>query len=276
VRKGGRASELRWDPPAVDTPILSLTATPACSLPDVLNQVGQRARQFVDHLQNFDAREQVHFEQTDRRGNSEADVLGRFDYMVDFGQRSDVFHVRETRTPLAGSNTKLPSDMVDTGLPALALIFHPTLRADYEFHCEGIDRRNNQDAWVVYFSQIEGRRPRTAAIATPTEVYPIRLKGRAWIAADSGEVMHLETNLAKQVAMICNCAKRVVVLEANAVSVDYAPVKFRTQNIEVWLPQSAVAYSDYGDRRLIIQHSFSNFQLFSVQTQQIIGTPKEP
>ncbi|HXW55826.1 MAG TPA: hypothetical protein VEJ67_08770 [Candidatus Cybelea sp.] len=267
---------MRWDPPTVDTPILSLAATRPCSLPDVLDQVGQRARQLVDHLQNFDAREEVHFEQTDQHGNSEADVLGQFDYMVDFGQRSDVFHVRETRTSLAGSNKKLSVDMVDTGLPALALIFHPSLRTDYEFRCEGFSPWRNQGAWVVYFRQIEGRRPRTAAIATPTEVYPIRLKGRAWIAADSGEVMHLETNLAKQVAMICNCAKRVVVLEANAVSVDYAPVKFRSENTDVWLPQSAVAYSDYGYRRLVIEHSFSDFQLFSVQTQQIIGAPKEP
>ena len=29
------------------------------------------------------------------------------------------------------------------------------------------------------------------------DVYPVSLKGRAWIAADSGEVMHLETNLVK-------------------------------------------------------------------------------
>jgi len=205
---------------------------------------------------------------------SEMDMMGNFDYLVDFGQRSGMFHVRETRTPLASTNDKLPRGMVDTGLPVLALIFYPALRTDYEMRCEGVTQWNNHPAWVVYFRQIKGKRPRTAAIATPTQLYPISLKGRAWIAADSGEVMHLETNLVNGIAMICNCAEGEIVLQANAVSVDYAPVKFRSQNVEIWLPQSAVAYSDYGDYRLIIRHSFSNFRLFSVHTQQFIGKPK--
>jgi hypothetical protein len=87
--------------------------------------------------------------------------------------------------------------------------------------------------------------------------------------------IHLETNLVKPIAVICNCSKGQVVLRANAVSVDYAPVLFHSQNVELWLPQSAVAYSDYGDHRVMIEHTFSNFRLFSVQTQTVIGKPKE-
>ena len=59
-RKDAKARELRWDPPEVDAPILSLATTPPCSLPDVLNLAGQRAAQLIGHLQNFDAQEQVH------------------------------------------------------------------------------------------------------------------------------------------------------------------------------------------------------------------------
>ncbi len=204
------------------------------------------------------------------------DMRGKFDYLVDFGQRSGMFHVLETRTPLAGTHDKLPSSMLDTGVPALALIFHPALRTDYEMRCEGITRWNNQLAWVVHFRQIKGKRPRTAGIATPMQLYPVSVKGRAWIAADSGEVIHLETNLVNGIAMICNCAEGDVVLRENAVSVDYALVKFESQSVEIWLPQSAVAYSDYGEYHLISQHTFSNFRLFSVHTEQFIGNPKNP
>jgi hypothetical protein len=92
-------------------------------------------------------------------------------------------------------------------------------------------------------------------------------EGRAWIAADSGQIMHLETNL----------VEGIVALEllSNAVSVDYAPVEFHSQNAEVWLPQSAVVYTEYFRRRTIIRHAFSDFQLFSVRTQQVIQKPNQ-
>jgi hypothetical protein len=67
----------------------------------------------------------------------------------------------------------------------------------------------------------------------------------------------------------------VLQLRANAVSVDYAPVKFKSQNAEVWLPQSAVVYTEYYERRTIIRHTFSDFQLFSVRTQQVIQKPNQ-
>ena len=31
-------------------------------------------------------------------------------------------------------------------------------------------------------------------LATPNRAYPVGIKGRAWIAVDSGQVMHLEAD----------------------------------------------------------------------------------
>jgi len=126
-KKEKKAPLLRWDPPNVDVPVPSLAATPSCSLPDVLEKAGQRAEALIDHLQNFNAQEQIHYEQTDRFGMSEMDLAGKFDYLVDFGEQSEVFNLRETRTSLTGSHDEL-SAKADKGLPALALVFHPDLR----------------------------------------------------------------------------------------------------------------------------------------------------
>jgi hypothetical protein len=49
-----------------------------------------------------------------------------------------------------------------------------------------------------------------------------------------------------------------------AFSVDYAPVQFQTQAVEIWLPRFAIAYTDYARRRMITAHTFSDFELFSV------------
>jgi hypothetical protein len=263
-----KAPALRWDPPNVDVSIPSVSASPACSLPDVLKQAGERATELIDHLQNFDAHEQVRYEETDGFGVPDLAVTARFDYLVDFGEQPGALKVRETRTPLVGSDDQQVRPLVDKGLPVLALIFHPELQTDYEMRCEGLSKWNNQPAWVIYFSQIKGKRVRTLSMGTTTKAYPVSLKGRAWLVADSGQLLHLETNLIQGIP--------IIELQGNAVSVEYAPVQFQSQNVEVWLPQSAIAYTDYGKRRTIIEHKFSDFQLFSVQTKQVIGEPKQP
>jgi hypothetical protein len=168
--------------------------------------------------------------------------------------------------------------MVGKGLPVLALIFHPSMQGDYEMRCEGSATWNEQTAWVVHFRQMKGKLPRTVTMETASElrlrdlnaaeIRPLSLKGRAWIAADSGQVMHLETSLVESIPMI--------ELEESAFSVDYAAVKFQSKNVEIWLPQFAVGYTDYAKRRMIVEHTFSEFQLFSVQTQDVIQKPKEP
>jgi hypothetical protein len=274
--KQKKSSALRWDPPRVDAPILSLSATPSCSLPDVLTQAGQRADELLDHLQKFTAKEQIRYQQTDRLGVREMYLATKFEYLVDFGKQSEPFNVHEIRTPLAGSEAELTS-ILDKGLPVLALIFHPALQGDYEMRCEGATQWNHQPAWLVHFRQMKGKRPRTLTMETQTEGYPrsanatelrpLRIKGRAWIAADSGQVIHLETNLVEPILMID--------LSEIAISVDYATVRSHSLNVELWLPQFAVSYTDYAKRRMIVEHTFSDFLLFAVQTQETIRKPNE-
>jgi hypothetical protein len=123
----------------------------------------------------------------------------------------------------------------------LALLFSSALQTDYQMRCEGFTEWNTQQAWVVYFRQREGKRPRTAVIPTTTAVHPVSLKGRAWIAADSGYVIHLETSLVKGIALIDVQSAAPVFVRTNSVSVNYAPVKFESKDIVLWLPQSAVS-----------------------------------
>jgi hypothetical protein len=285
---------LRWEPPRLDVPVPLLSATPPCALSDVLKTAGQRAEELVEHLQNFIAHEQIRYAQMpsgSMAGSTgvtglglisgkpeDMSFTGNFDYIVDFGKRSEPLHVREHRTPLKGTADANLDAIVGKGLPVLALIFHPSMQGDYEMNCEGSSSLKNQAAWVVHFSQRKGKRPRTVTMETAselalhepnrTEIRPLRLKGRAWIAEDSGQVMHLETNLLEKLPLI--------ELEESAFSVDYAPVKFKAQSAEVWLPRFALGYTDYAGRRMIVEHTFSDFELFSVQTRDVIRKPSEP
>jgi hypothetical protein len=256
---------LRWEPPQVDSPIASLAMTPPCSLPDVLRQAGQRATNLVSSLQNFTAHERIRYEETDNLGNPDFASTEDFDYFVDFAEKPGGLASHESRNQITKDSTDM-AEIRDTGLAVLALIFHPSMQDDYDMRCEGYGSWSEKPAWVVRFQQKKNKKPRTLSFHTPNSTYQASLKGRAWIAVDSDEIMHLETNLVAGIGMIG--------LQEDAVAVDYAPVRFRSQSVELWLPRTAQAYADYGKRRMIIDHTFSDFQLFSVQTQQQIEKPK--
>jgi hypothetical protein len=259
-------TKLAWKPPFAFQPVPGISATPACDLDAVLESAGHRAQDLLDHLQNFDAHERVRFESTDARGNSLLYLRGRFDYQVDFGDEMSPLQVHETREPIGHGNDSTLDGAIDRGLAAMALIFLPTLQQDFDMHCDGYVRRRGRGAFVVSFAQMDGKPPHAITIMAGSRKFPIRVRGRAWIAANSGEVIHLETYLMEAVPELG--------LRSNATSIDYAPVKFQTKPVELWLPQTATVYANYGKHRTIIEHTFSNFQLFSVDTRQVVETPK--
>jgi VWFA-related protein len=257
-----------WDPPKVDAPLHSLDSSSPCPLSGVLKQAGARAEELVANLQNFTAQEKIEY----RLFRNVTDLLesgsGTFDYVAVYDQRPEGLSVQESRTPERGSRE--PFSTQDIGLPELALIFLPNFQGDYDLSCEGASEWNGRPTWIVHFQQRKDRPGHTASFIVRGVVYTAKLKGRAWIAADSsqdsGEVMHLETSLMEAVPA-ANVRQMYL-------SIDYAPVQFRTENTRVWLPQTANAFGDFGDHRTIMYHTFTNFLLFSVHTDQIMENPK--
>ena len=276
--KESKGSSMRWDPPNVDAPLRTRTSAP-CLLSDVLQRAGRSAESLVANLQDFTAQEKVSYQLLSNSFSPLQTGGGTFDYTVVVGQRQQEFSVQESRTPQRGSHI-LPISAQDVGLPEMALIFLPGFQGDYEMKCEGASEWKGQPAWVVTFQQRKDRPSHTAMFSVKGVVYPAKLKGRAWIAQDprpdsdpesgsnSGQVIHLETSLMEAVT---NANVRQMYL-----SIDYAPVQFLTQNVRLWLPQSVDAYGDFGDHRAIIFHTFSNFLLFSVQTDPTVEKPKAP
>jgi hypothetical protein len=98
-------------------------------------------------------------------------------------------------------------------------------------------------------------------------MYAVPLKGRAWIAADSFQIVRLETQMVAPLEEIK--------LAADSTVIEYGPVHFAERNLDLWLPQSAEVYSDWKGRRMHRRHSFSQFVLFSVDDDQKISGPKD-
>lgn len=260
-----RHKNLGWTPPDVNAPLKSLSRTPPCDLSKVLEDAGSDALELTTNLENFTAEESIEYVQLNASGFLEESDSGVFDYVFAFDRVGGVRTSREFRTPAAGTQA-FPASGQDTGQVALGLIFHPDMQSDYDMTCLGLDKWNGQSAWVVQFQQRKDRPRRTLQFRGPDKMYPAMLKGRAWLSMESGQVLHLETTLMKDIPDIN--------IRSSVISVDYAPVTIESRKLQLWLPQRVEAYWEIWTHRIVLHHTFSNFKLFSVDTEQNMGKPK--
>jgi VWFA-related protein len=267
TEKKAKNTALRWNPPALDSAVDSLVSSTPCDVARVLEQAAVRESEQVTNLQNFTAEEKIEYRTSDVQNFIQDSGSESFDYIVVFQQSPGGLLFQEKRNPRHGSSLS-PAATQDMGLPEMVLIFLPNMQDDYEMSCEGAVEWDGQLAWLVHFQQRSDKPSRTYSFRVDGVVYPVGLKGRAWIAADSGQVLHMETSLVEGVP----AAK----VHRSYLSIDYAPVQFQTQPVRIWLPKLVHGYWDFGDRRTIVHHTFSDFMLFSVQTDQKIEKPKQP
>jgi len=135
--------------------------------------------------------------------------------------------------------------------------------------CEGLAEWSGKSAWQVHFRQRPDK-PNTIRAYRFGEngaSYPVALRGRAWIAADSFQIVRMETDLVAKLPEIKLLADHTIV--------EYGPVRFRNRNVEMWLPHSAEVYFDWKGQRVHRRHSFDNYMLFSVDEKQNISEPKQ-
>ena len=192
----------------------------------------------------------------------------KFDYVVAIDEpRHGVLTVEEYRNS-GGLPAEFPGGIATNGLPVLALIFHPYYAVNFEMTCEGLTNWNGKLAWQVHFRQRKDKPNmiRSYRLGMEGPSYPVALKGRAWILADSFEIARLETDLIAPVPQI-----RLV---ADHTAIEYGPVQFQVRDVQMWLPQTAEVYYHWRGKRIHRRHSFSNYLLFAVDEKQQIAEPK--
>ena len=266
-KKNASFQDIKWAPPNVDAPLKSLSLTPPCDLSELLEHTGASALALAENLEKFTAQERIDYVMLDHVGMVEDYDSGLFYYVYSIEQHAGGSISREYRTPTKDSHT-FPAAGQHIGGAATALMFLPDLQTDYEMKCEGTDERNGQPDWVVHFQQRKDRPSRTATVWVSGVNRAGMLKGRAWIAKDNFQIVHLESSLMDGVPEI--------ELEGLGVSVDYRPVQSPSSNLELWLPSHIATYWEYQAHRAILEHRFSDFQFFTVDTQEKTEAPAKP
>lgn len=255
-----------WMPPDVDESMPVVEPGVACPLQQVQDESAKRVHDFIDSVNKITATEKLDNELLDHSGFPSVRESRSFSYVVDIQEvRKGMFNVEEYRNGTADPEL-FPQHLATRGLPALVLIFHPDYKDDFEVSCEGLSRWGGGLAWQVHFRQRSDKPSRLRRYRVGGRITLVSLRGRAWIAADSFQVVRLEADIVSPLPEIR--------LKAEHVSVDYAPVVFRKRNQKLWLPQAAELYFDYKGRRMHRRHRFSNYLLFAVDEKEKISDPK--
>jgi len=251
---------INWQPPGIDEAKPSVAADVVCPSDQVIERAGKHAQELVENVGRFAAIEDLLHERLDDSGDPTGRELRKFEYAANVSEASPGFlMIDEYRTQRYGLDDP-PDEIVTTGFPALALVFHPTMRVNYEMTCEGLGEWQGQATWLVHFRQREDRPSRIQGFKAGDSTYAVNLKGRAWIAADSFQIVRIESEMVKPMGQI-----QLLVEHSIA---EYAPVHFQKKNLDIWLPKSAEVYLDLRRHRYYRRHSFDHYMLFSVDSEQ--------
>jgi tetratricopeptide (TPR) repeat protein len=257
-----------WLPADIDEKMGSVEPGTACALNDILKKTADRIQEFLENVNRFTATESLQHESINKWGIADSPVNRRFDYLVAVEEvKAGYFNVDEYRTNVGGGN-EFPDGIATNGLPAMILILHPHNVVNFDITCEGLAKWNDRPAWQIHFRQRPDRPNtiRTYRMGLQGRAYPVGLKGRAWIAADTFQVVRMETQMIAPV--------REINLVADYTTIEYGPVHFNKRDLDMWLPQTAEVYSDWRGRRFHRTHRFSHYMLFSVDEKQNISAPK--
>lgn len=255
-----------WAPPDIDDAIPPVSTDTPCPLPQLLHDASDRVQELADNLQRFSAKERIGDADIDKNGKSHNERTSVFDYVADI-RRDDLgnTHVEEYRS--GGSAIGSSVGLLDTGTTAFALIFHPRHVEEFAMDCEGLTNIGTRLVWQLHFAQRPDRVNDFHAFRVKSNLYRVKLKGRAWVAADNYEVVRLETDLIEPI--------KEIALQVEHMVIDYGPVEFRKRNLQLWLPASASLYIDYRGHRYQRRHDFTDFQLFWVETEQQLKEPHQ-
>jgi tetratricopeptide (TPR) repeat protein len=257
----------KWMPPDVDESMPAVQQGASCPLQEITDGTAKRVGAFIDGVNRISATETLDHEVIDRYGLTAKHESRRFSYVESLTEvKKGMYRVEEYRDGSMGLDV-FPERLASLGLGSMVLIFHPVYRDEYDVTCEGLTHWHDRLVWQLHFRQRKDKPARMREYNLGKNVYSVGLRGRAWVAADSFQIVSIETDLVTPVPQIR--------LAAEHISIDYEPVQFRAKHEELWLPQNAELFFDLNGRRIHRRHHFDDYRLFSVDEHQKISAPSE-
>ncbi|HLZ90802.1 MAG TPA: tetratricopeptide repeat protein [Candidatus Acidoferrum sp.] len=264
------AASMRWLPTNIDDAVPPTEPGVSCTVQDVVKKVSERVAELPSLVDRYAATEILRHEELNNAGLADHVDNLSFNYLASIREIKNKFgeflDVQEYRNGSTG-NDMFPDQMASTGLPSVVLIFHPWLISDFDMSCEGLSRTATGFAWQIHFKQKKEKESRIRQYRMGGHVYPVALKGRAYIDANTFQVVRLETDLRE--------SRPDLRLTTEHLVMEYGPVQFKSRQEVLWLPASADYYAIFRGHRFHRRHSFADYLLFSIDDKQKLGSPSD-
>ena len=257
-----------WAPPDIDAKEYVVAPDISCSLDTVLQRTQARTMKQISNFEKFMATEHIEHQEIDAYGNPGQIRSKDFTYLVFIHEdKSGSLSLDEERD--GGENlSEFPTSLASRGLVGIGVfLFDPEHQNDVTYRCEGLSEWRGQAAWEIRFEQKRDVDSRLMTWRNNHGVFPIALKGRAWISSSTYDVVHLETDLRDPMTQL--------ELDRDHLAVDYGPVNFNHGETSLWLPWYAEMYLQLHNKRYHHRHTLTNYALFSVDTDNKINAPKD-
>jgi tetratricopeptide (TPR) repeat protein len=256
-----------WAPPDVDAREYSLATDVACSQEEVLQRTELRTKTQLANLEKFSATEHIEHQEIDAYGNPGPARDTDFAYLVFVNRpRKGSLFLDEERN--GGQNLgAFPTALASRGLVGLGVfLFSPEYERDLVYKCEGLGEWRGQAAWLIRFEQRKDVPSRVMTWRNNHGLFPVALKGRVWVTANTYDVVHIESDLREPIPDL--------ELTRDHLMIDYGPVNFEHGKTSLWLPWHAELYLQLHGKRYHHRHTLTNYTLFSVDTDHQISAPK--
>jgi len=248
-----------WRPPDIDDAKPTIEPGVACPTAQVLAGAGQRVQELVEDVTRFSAKEDLFHKSLDDSGLSTRSEIRKYDYVAAISSQRGAVMIDEYRNDI-GHQTGDPDGIASTGFVMLALLFHPEMKGDFDFDCEGQGNWSGQPAWLVHFRQRHDRPNHMQTYKVAGNTYRVDLKGRAWISSDTFQIMRIEADMATPLHEIQLLSEHQIV--------EYGPVPFAKKNTMLWLPKNVEIYFDFRKHHYYRQYSFNDYMLFDVDVTE--------
>ena len=257
-----------WAPPDIDAKEYGVAADVSCSEDDLLQRTQLRTSKQLANFEKFIATEHIEHQEVDANGNPGPVKAHDFNYLV-FIERPKRGYVFLDEQRDGGENLdSFPTSLASKGLVGLGVyIFDPQYESDLDYTCEGLGQWRGQPAWQIRFVQRAGVPSRIRTWRNSRGLFPVAMKGRVWVSANSYDVLHIETDLREP--------QKQVELNRDHLVIDYGPVQFEHGKTSLWLPWYAEMFMEFHGKRYHHRHTLTNYALFSVDTTNAIAAPNE-
>ena len=249
-----------WKPLGVDEvkPLVAMGV--ACPTSQVMGESGKRVEELVQNVERFAAVEDLLHQNLDNYGIPVRTLPRKYNYVASISEPEpgilNVDEDRAERLTLEG----YPDSIASTGFATLALVFHPHMRETFAMACEGLGDWGGHASWLVHFRQRDDRPNHMHGYKVGNQIRFVGLKGRAWIAADSFQILRIEAEIVHPAPDIQ--------LGSEYQIVEYGPVAFPKKHTALWLPKTAQIYFDLRKHHYYRRHRFDHYMLFSVDSDE--------